>query len=803
MIFSRANIWTKLLIAFSFISALTVLVGLMALLIFGHSGRLMEELSEEHLPEIVQVAEFARIGGEIVAVAPNILSAPDADVRAAVKMDLDNLLVQISEQLGALSIPQSDFRRRVEELMGSLKNNLTELQVSVALQVEQQNLIDKKTERLRWLFADLLGELDPLSQDYAYNVDAEIERIVDGARGGVKGLSAMNLQASMRVKEAIEKIRSSSVLLVNLMMQASTFNSKDRLDNLSTLAEDTIALLNQDMKVLHDNISSLTLKQVLSDIYELAAGKESVFVVRTRIIDHGLQGQEVLRLNRIYVAELDTIIDAIVIKSENKVNSAAESAHNTLKRARTALVLIILLSFITVAAVMWFYVRGSIVARLSGLSRSMLAISRGDLSHEVSEGGNDEIGRMAVALKVFRDTAIEVEEANFQAIIDNAAVGLVLANPDGVIHSFNPKAEELFTSDATAMVGTSVFDIVVPSDKEMLASGCSEVLQAREQHHIVHTYTGRRMDGSCFPVDIFVTKVQQRHTERLMVTVHDVTEREQAHDLLRDRVREKTEHLSKINEKLREEVKERRRIQNELVQAGKLAALGQLSAGIAHELNQPLSAIRYYLHNAAKLLELGETGIHQENLLKMDELIERMALMINHLKTFARRQPKQLGQINIVTAINKAFELIGGKIEKNKIRVEKSYSHTSLIAYGDEIGLEQVLINVFGNAIDAVLKNDDGNRELSIKAEDRGEKVTIEVTDNGPGLETQDHGNVFDPFYTTKEVGQGLGLGLSISYNIIKSFGGSISVANRDSGGAIFTVSLEKTKAEDEYEADW
>ena len=114
MISVRVNIWTRLLLAFVFISSLTLLVGVMALFIFGYSSTLMEEISEEHLPEIVQVAEFARIGGEIVAVAPNILTTPDDDVRAAVNNDLDHLLTKISEQLETLSISRSEFRDRVE-----------------------------------------------------------------------------------------------------------------------------------------------------------------------------------------------------------------------------------------------------------------------------------------------------------------------------------------------------------------------------------------------------------------------------------------------------------------------------------------------------------------------------------------------------------------------------------------------------------------------------------------------------------------------------------------------------------------
>ena len=177
----------------------------------------------------------------------------------------------------------------------------------------------------------------------------------------------------------------------------------------------------------------------------------------------------------------------------------------------------------------------------------------------------------------------------------------------------------------------------------------------------------------------------------------------------------------------------------------------------------------------------------------MEELVERMASMIKHLKNFARQQRERLGPINVVPVIDRALELFSGKIEKNNIRVRREIEANLIEAYGEETGLEQVLLNIIGNAIDVLLDNSDDNRELSIKAGERNDEITIDIVDNGPGLAVQAPEVVFDPFYTTKEVGQGLGLGLSISYNLVKSFGGTISAVNRQTGGAVFTVTLQKS----------
>jgi C4-dicarboxylate-specific signal transduction histidine kinase len=279
-----------------------------------------------------------------------------------------------------------------------------------------------------------------------------------------------------------------------------------------------------------------------------------------------------------------------------------------------------------------------------------------------------------------------------------------------------------------------------------------------------------------------------------MITVHDVTERAQAQQLLKKRVREKTDHLSRINVRLRQEVSERRKVQNELVQAGKLAALGQLSAGIAHEMNQPLSAMRYYLHNAKKLLEKGAVDIHEKNLEKVGELIERMAKMISHLKTFARWRTNKLKAVDALAALDRALVLLAVKIENNGVDISRKTDVDKTTVYADSIRLEQVFVNVISNAIDAVTGNEPGERQVIIELTETDDTIVTGVIDNGSGIKPENLEAVFDPFFTTKEVGKGLGLGLSISFNIIKGFGGSIVASQEENGLTRFSISLQKAK---------
>jgi two-component system phosphoglycerate transport system sensor histidine kinase PgtB len=791
--FYRVGIWSRLLTAFSFISGITVLVGIIALLIFDNSEQVVAQLAEEHIPEMAQVSDFVKLGGQIVAVAPSILSTDDEDTREVVRRDLDSLVNRLKQRLQSLAVARPALHTSLESLAKRLEANLTDLQLSVIRQSTLQRRLNRMTDRLRWLYIDLIEEVDPLKQDYTYNLLAEIERVIDAAREGRKQISADELQASRVAKESVEKVRSDGVLLVGLMVQGASLESMSQLDNLSALSSDAVATLREDMARLKDDVGALTLRSVLEDIYALAEGGDSVFTVRRTLLYNDIRGREILKQNRLLVDELEGAINDIVVQAEEVAGQAATSTRLILRRAKTSMILMVLVSLVTVVMVMWFYVRGSIVGRLSALSTSMRAIAGGDLDYQVPEGGSDEIGRMAEALQVFRDTAKAVEEANAQMIIDNAAVGLVLADTDGTIRLCNPEAAQLFHTEGDSMVGTCLYDIVGADDRDKFIDHCGRAFSAVSSLKHGDTLIGQRRDGSDFPMDVFIRKVVQRQTSSLMVTFHNVTEREQAHELLRIRVREKTDHLRQINIKLREEVRERKRIENELVQTGKLAALGRFSAGIAHELNQPLSAIRYYLHNAVKLLERGRTRTHQDNLAKMEELVERMAKMINHLKTFARYQSDHLEEVDVTLAIDRALELLGGRLEQGGIEVIRRHPSQGCSAYADAARLEQVLVNILSNGIDAASGNGrDGLLTVAVVENDT--RLTIAISDNGPGILGKPPEIVFDPFYTTKEVGRGLGLGLSIAYNIVKGFGGRITAANQEAGGACFTIILKKSK---------
>ncbi|WP_198670519.1 ATP-binding protein [Oceanicella sp. SM1341] len=260
-------------------------------------------------------------------------------------------------------------------------------------------------------------------------------------------------------------------------------------------------------------------------------------------------------------------------------------------------------------------------------------------------------------------------------------------------------------------------------------------------------------------------------------------------------VGERTRELTRTNHRLTGEVAERRaaeealrRAQDDLVQAGKLSALGQMSAGISHELNQPLAAIRSFAENGTILLDRGREAEARENLTQIADLTARMARIIRNLRAFVRKEGEELRDVALDRVVEDSLALLSTRFAEEGVAV--SWQPSGLVVRGGGVRLQQVLVNLLSNAADAMRGHPDPRIEVS--ATEEGGRVSLSVRDHGPGLTEAAEGRLFDPFYTTKQVGEGygLGLGLSISYGIVQSFGGAIRGANHPGGGAVFTVTL-------------
>lgn len=250
--------------------------------------------------------------------------------------------------------------------------------------------------------------------------------------------------------------------------------------------------------------------------------------------------------------------------------------------------------------------------------------------------------------------------------------------------------------------------------------------------------------------------------------------------------------LRALNVALQREIAERKRVQETLAvaeqtleQSSKLAALGEMSAAVSHELNQPLAAMKTYLAGARLLLRRNR---HEEALSsfgRIDDLIERMGGITRQLKSYARKGQEAFSAVNMADALGSALSMMEPQLRQRHVQITRIVPDNSVEVMGDRLRIEQVMVNLLRNALDATKSERNPKVDIMLSA---GETATLTVRDNGPGIADLDQ--LFEPFYTTKQPGDGVGLGLAISSGIVNDLGGRLTARNGQAGGAVFEMQL-------------
>lgn len=226
----------------------------------------------------------------------------------------------------------------------------------------------------------------------------------------------------------------------------------------------------------------------------------------------------------------------------------------------------------------------------------------------------------------------------------------------------------------------------------------------------------------------------------------------------------------------------------ELVQAAKLATIGRMATGMVHEINQPLAAIRAFAGNAQRFMELQRLDRVSQNLGEIAGQVDRLADITRRLKGFARRPDEKLAPVPLAAALMRVLALLGPRLREQGVAVNAETGPAGLCVRAEQVRLEQVLINLLGNALDAMKRSEDG--ALSVRVAAGSGMARLSVADTGPGIPADLLPRLFEPFTTTKPAGEGLGLGLSIATAIVRDFGGTLTAGNRPEGGAVFTLEL-------------
>jgi two-component system C4-dicarboxylate transport sensor histidine kinase DctB len=306
---------------------------------------------------------------------------------------------------------------------------------------------------------------------------------------------------------------------------------------------------------------------------------------------------------------------------------------------------------------------------------------------------------------------------------------------------------------------------------------------------------------SCILVlgSLLILLLRQRRQRKIDLTRFEEQSRkvlQAANEKLETRVTERTHELIETNTLLRKEIDDRKRAEaalqdtrSELIHAAKMAALGQMSAGINHELNQPLAAIRSYSDNGKQFLQKGRLEETMWNLEQISELTERMAQIGVQLKQFSRKTSGQITVVPLHGVIDGALEILSPLIRKSEIKIAVTLQPENLEVRANHVLLQQVIVNLIGNALHAV--EGLSPQKIDIFACRKDGKIAISVEDNGIGIPPEHLPHIFEPFFTTKKSGKGLGLGLTITERILQEMNGAIQVVSSQ-GRTKFEFFLEE-----------
>lgn len=426
----------------------------------------------------------------------------------------------------------------------------------------------------------------------------------------------------------------------------------------------------------------------------------------------------------------------------------------------------------------------------------------------------DSQGRVVGVVGIARDITeqkraeeiLRASEAKARAMFEMAADAIIWIDEQGTIEAFNPSAERMFGYAADEVLGRNIRILMPPPYCDEHESYLEAYRRTGQRKILGATreVAGLRRDGRVFPLELLVSEVLLGSRRTFSGVVRDITERRLAQQTLEGakaelerRVAERTAELLDANQQLRREMAERSRAEErlheqhiQLAHAARLSSLGQMAAEMAHELNQPLSAIINYVRGTQRRSLAGKMSI--DELLATLEIIgkeaNRAADMIRRTKGFVRLQSPSRTPLDLGEVVEEALAIVQHDLREQRVAVEVQCDAARPKCLGDAVGLQQVIVNLVLNAADALQSTPAEQRKITLTVSRLEDSVELAIADNGPGIASSARERMFDAFFSTKP--EGLGLGLPISRGIIEGHGGKLWAEQGLKGGACLRFTL-------------
>jgi len=374
-----------------------------------------------------------------------------------------------------------------------------------------------------------------------------------------------------------------------------------------------------------------------------------------------------------------------------------------------------------------------------------------------------------------------VDPKIFKYIVNNLTEGIIFVNTENRVVFCNRAAEVIRGIREEDIVGNSVMDCHKPQMRKAVEKIIESFKEnkASEYHRMVPSSNGDRFYDNVYAA----IRDENGNFVGMILVSRDVTEKIKIQKKMEEYMKVLEDHVQERTKELQEAYKKLKNAQNQIIQSEKMASLGRLIAGVAHEINNPLDGIQSSIHNIIQNPEDQMKNMVYLNLIL--ENIRRIETIVKQLLGYARARSYRMEAVSLREIIEKTLILLEYRLSRSGIEVTKHYPEKDILVLGDDNHLQQVIMNILLNAIDAMPNG--GDLRIQVKTEnEKWAKVAIE--DTGVGIQKDDLPRIFDPFFTTKEVGKGTGLGLAVSLGIIEEHGGKIKVKSKIGHGTTFSI---------------
>ncbi|MCE0559331.1 ATP-binding protein [Motilimonas sp. E26] len=708
----------------------------------------------------------------------------DSISHAENKVALEQYVMRLDQDLTAINQVLDDLEVNTEQQ--KLKSGYAQLHAMserfsllVSQGIDQRREVALLQEQVQWVHQDISSELVPLRQEIQWQLEREISRD-----------KTVALVAELR---SLQSILDSEAQIFSFFSELLSVNNHSQVDNGLKILQFRLDELYTLSVPLFSQPASIAYQQLLSELVDVLKLEGPLHRHLTNMVALNSQLTTTEQEIKGQVAQLHHGIASLVDNADEVFVQIKLQTTELVSYGNRILLACFSLSIVISLFITYYFIHRRIIGRLNNLSRSLDAIIKNDLSHPIVVDGKDEIGQISEKLIQYGEKTAEMERTNALSLINNTQASLITCDLNGIIESANANAHEslnivqdsrhhAFWQCFSASVQPQVKRLFLP-DSVLLTTGADMI-----------TLCLGDFDNPYY-IRLYLRQYTQGLQDKLIITITDVTEQEIAQRILEQRVKEKTQSLREKNQQLVAEIEERERTeahlkatQNELLQAAKMAVVGQTMTSLAHELNQPLNAMSAYLYSAKLAAEHKQVDQVIPSLQQVENLAERMGKMVNGLRNFARKtnQDEPLASVSLASVLEQVLLLTQVQAKRLQVRLT-NHIQVPLNVIADNLGLEQVLINLIVNACEAV----SGTADKQVQVIYLGSDPTchrIAICDSGIGFDHEVVTQLFIPFTTTKAVG--LGLGLSICKSLIEKMHGQIYLGSTLAGGAMVILEL-------------